>query len=128
MIATLTLIALPAAAAQEGPFGAIAYSTTYRNSYIVTDYQTQAEAEAAALKSCRDDTKNDPSCAVALWFKDACGALAKASDGSWGTGWGSSQDLASRYAVETCRDYGGTDCKMKIVACSPGGAMTIPAN
>lgn len=112
----------------DGPFGAIAYSQTHDNSYFVTDYPTQADAEAAALADCKNDDPSDTTCTIPLTFQNACGAFAKAGDGAWGTGWGATQDLADQWAVDTCRQYGGTDCKTKMIVCSPGGAMTAPAD
>jgi len=126
--AALVMIAGPALAA--GPYGAIAYSPESDNSAAVADQPTQEDAESAALKSCRDETKANPdSCQSALWFKNACGALAKdATSSAWGTGWGDTQKIATDWAIKVCQQYGGTDCKLTVAVCSPGGAATIPSN
>ena len=127
-IAALLMVAGPAMAA--GPYGAIAYSPESDNSAAVADKPSRQEAEDAALKSCRDETKSNPgSCQSALWFKNTCGALAKdAKSSAWGTGWGDTQKIATSYAISTCQRYGGKECKLKVVICSPGGAATIPNN
>jgi hypothetical protein len=124
----MVLISVPARA--EGSYGAIAYSPESDNSAAAADKATQREAEDEALKSCRDETKSNPdSCQSALWFKDACGALAKDSKGSaWGTGWGDTQKIATNWALNVCRQFGGSDCKLVVSICSPGGASTIPNN
>ena len=128
LIATLIMVAGPVLAA--GPYGAIAYSPDLDNSAAVADQPTQQSAEDAALKSCRDETKSNPdSCQSALWFKGACGALAKDAGGSaWGTGWGGTQKIATTWAIKVCQQYGGKDCQLKVAVCSPGGAATIPNN
>ncbi len=114
----------------QGSYGAIAYSPAADNSAAAADKATRAEAEAAALKSCRDETRSNPDlCQSALWFKDACGALARDTKSSaWGTGWGDTQKIATNWAIGVCQQFGGTNCKLVVSACSPGGASTIPRN
>ena len=128
LIAVIILAAGPAWA--EGSFGAIAYSPAADNSAAATDKPNRDEAEQAALASCRKATKSNPdSCQSAIWFKNACGALAKDKKSTaWGTGWGDTQKIATNWAVGVCKQYGGTDCKLVVSACSPGGAATIPKN
>jgi len=121
--------ALPALADdRDAPWGAIAFSTLHDNSYFVSGYPTQGDAEAAALASCREGDPDDTTCTIPLSYHNACGAIAEASDKTWGTGWGATQDLAMQWAVKTCRDYGGADCKAQMVVCSPGGALLIPGD
>lgn len=128
LIVFLVMSAGPALAA--GPYGAIAYSPEADNSAAVADQPTQQAAQNAALKSCRDETKSNPdSCQSPLWFRNSCGALAKDAGGvAWGTGWGDTQKIATSYAITTCQKYGGKECRLKVVVCSPGGAATIPNN
>jgi Domain of unknown function (DUF4189) len=127
LVVLVLVTAFPARAA--GPYGAIAYSREADNAAAVADAPSRAQGVAAALKSCRDETAQSPdSCQPAMWFKDACGALAGASDGSWGTGWGQTQQIATNWAFSVCKTQGGQDCKLKVVICSPGGAGYIPDN
>lgn len=114
----------------EGSYGAIAYSPESDNAAAAGDKATQKEAEEVALNSCRNATKSNPdSCQSALWFKDSCGALARDAKGTaWGTGWGDSQQIASDWAINVCRQFGGSDCKLVVAICSPGGASTIPGH
>ena len=116
------LMSAGAASADTGPYGAIAYAEASDNVYVVTDHDTQEAATAAALADCQKENK---SCTIPLWFMNACGAFARASDGSWGTGWGETQDLAKDWAIRTCGNYGGKDCRLRVVMCSPGGAGYI---
>lgn len=114
----------------EGSFGAIAYAPESDNSAGAADKATRAEAESAALKSCRGATKSNPdSCQSALWFKDACGALVRDRKGeAWGTGWGDTQEIATNWAKGVCQQFGGSDCKLVVAICSPGGASIVPNN
>lgn len=115
-------------ASDDGPYGAISYSDRHESSYFVTDYPSEQSAEAAALKNCRDEDATDTTCRTLLTFHNACGSFAEASNGAFGTSWGTSEALAEMWAVDTCQKYGGADCKPSITACSPGGAMTIHGN
>jgi len=94
-------------------FGAISYSPATKT-YSSGIAQTKQAAINAALRNCRSASRAKD-CTVPLWFKNAWGALAVASDGSYGTGWGTNQSLAERFAVETCENYGGADCRVVFV-------------
>jgi Domain of unknown function (DUF4189) len=111
------LLAAQTAAAGDGTFGAIVYDPVNDMAYAVTDLDTQDDAVAKATADCR---KQSESCQVPLWFQNGCGAIERASNGSWGTGWGNSQDVAISWAQKVCTNNGGTDCRLKIVMCSPG--------
>lgn len=117
-------------AASAGPalardlYGAIAYSAPSDSLHIKIECDSRAECEEGALKSCRAGASQPEACEILLWFHNACGAFAHASNGSYGTGWGDSQAIARRYAIQTCQDYGGEDCVSKTSACS-NGAFTM---
>jgi hypothetical protein len=91
-------------------YGAISYSPATKVYSSGTASSKQA-AINAALRNCRRDSEAQD-CTVPLWFRNAWGALAVASDGSYGTGWGTSQSLAEKFAVQTCARYGGGDCEV----------------
>ena len=56
---------------KESPqYGAIAYSSTRQAHGYSVDYPDQRSAQTRALKECGTD------CKIALWFRDACAALA----------------------------------------------------
>jgi Domain of unknown function (DUF4189) len=87
-----------AALANEDNFGAIGY-----------DYRTQAQAERAALEEC-----GDADCRVQVWFKNACGAVAK--DGTnLGWGWAGSRQEAEANAMSEC---GTGACQVVTWACT----------
>lgn len=108
----------------QDTYGAIAYSAPSDSAHIRIECDSRAECEADALDSCRENASHPEACEVLLWFRNTCGAIAHAGNGAYGTGWGDSQDLARRYAVAICRDYGGEDCISKTSACSDG-AFTL---
>ena len=86
-------------------FGAIAYSESTRGYGYSHDYDLQSDAETRALQEC-EASSGSSDCQVLLWFRDACGALATAPNGAYGSGWGVNRSIAERYAVETCSAYG----------------------
>lgn len=94
-------------------FGAIAYSSSTQV-YSSGIAKTKQAAVNAALNNCRRESKAKD-CTVPLWFQNAWGALAVGSDGSYGTGWGTDQSLAERFAVETCEKYGSEDCQVVFI-------------
>ena len=116
-IAVLSLLPAitPKAEAQSARnlFAAISYSPSTKI-YSSGTARTKQAAVDAALKNCYTESEADD-CTVPLWFKNAWGALAVGSDGSYGTGWGSQQSLAERFAVQTCEKYGGADCQVVFI-------------
>lgn len=103
-----------------GPFGAIAVGKGGDRAGTSFALATRADAEAAAVESCRGTGKNVvEDCESKVWFQNACGALAGGKDGAYGTGWANSPAQACRWAVSTCRKAGGVDCEGRIYSCSP---------
>ena len=96
----LVLLAFTGSAHARDHYGAIAYSPSTGATGYSYDHYTRADAEAGALNECG---KRASDCQLPLWFRNACGALAVGSGGSWGTGWGTSRGLAERHALATCR-------------------------
>ncbi|BAW97885.1 hypothetical protein NIES970_28480 (plasmid) [[Synechococcus] sp. NIES-970] len=101
-------------------FGAISYSPktgTYGYSY---DYSNQQAAINIAQNQCNQRSNGTGDCESLVWFSNACGSLAVASNGSYGSGWGENPDLAEYYAIDTCSDYGGYDCAVLETVCTSG--------
>lgn len=97
-------------------FAAIAYSPSAKAHGYSYDYGDRASAEAAALDACaKQGHTND--CIIAVWFYDNCGALATASDGTWGGGYARNQLGAQTYALSYCRQNGGKDCSIQKSYC-----------
>jgi serine/threonine-protein kinase len=106
------LLAVPSAAMAD-QYGAIAYSPQDGRWGYSYNIGTRAGAERRALSEC-----GSRSCRVAVWFQRACGALAVAPLGGWGSGWGGTRAAAERAAVRTCQDFGNAGCRIQVWACT----------
>lgn len=115
LFSSITLISQAALA--QTYFGAIAYSPSTGSDGFSYDYGTQRDAEMRAHQECIN-SGGSADCKVVIWFRNACGALAVANDGTYGSGWGSDKGIAETYAIQTCNDYGGRGCKIIRWACT----------
>ena len=91
--AVLAVAAGPADAAAYN-YGAIAISRQTGSSGYSYNYSSAAAAEAQAVSNC-----GVADCQAVVWFANGCGAVAQATDQSWGWGWGSSLYTAESYAL-----------------------------
>ncbi len=105
----LTLQARSALA--EDYYGAIAFSESSGADGWANDHGSRRSAEETALQNC------GPRCEIVLWFKNACGALATASDHSYGTGWADSRREAEAIALNGCREH-AEDCGIARWVCT----------
>jgi hypothetical protein len=96
-------------------FGAISYSASDGADGYSYNYNSQAEAEARALAECRGYGGTD--CQILVWFRNACGAMATAPSGAYGSGWGTTTGLAEAAALDTC-EQSGNGCKVKRWVCT----------
>ena len=111
VFAVLLFLSPGAAVAQDNQYGAIAYSPSTRAIGLSSDQPSREEAARVALALCG---KSD--CRFAAWFRNGCGALAIGEGGGWGTGVGTSQIYAERYALEVCSDY-AMRCRIQHQVC-----------
>ena len=96
------LLLVPAAAwAQQEYYGAIAYSPRTGANGWAYDHPTRGAAEKVALQNCR---KNADDCRSLVWFKNACGSVARGAKG-YGWGWGATQSLADGEAMKACAQH-----------------------
>lgn len=127
------LITLPAsAAASPGPdrasparqtvYGAIAYSPedkpgdfSFGRAFGTNRQKTVQDA----AKDCWNRTKGEGrrargagDCETVVWFSDGGGSLARASNGSYGSGWGPTIEAADANALRVCSEDGGKDCHL----------------
>lgn len=118
-IAALTcaflLAVSPAAFAQKGGgggnadnYGALAYNESDGSYGYAYDYDTQGEANKAALSEC------GKGCKVVIKLKNECGAIAQ-SDSHYGWSNGANRKEAERGAVQQC---GGKGCKVVAWTCT----------
>lgn len=95
-------------------YGAIAYSPTTRADGWSHSFSTRADAERRALRECSGRARD---CRVAIWFKNACGALAVGQNGGWGSGWGNDRRRAELEAIGVCNQH-GAGCRVARWVCS----------
>ncbi|MCC6196407.1 MAG: DUF4189 domain-containing protein [Burkholderiales bacterium] len=98
-------------------FGAIAYSPSKRANGITYDFGDRASAERAALNACIERSRAGD-CRVVIWFSNNCGALATASDGTYGGGYSGNKLGAESRAIQYCRGAGGRDCAIQRSFCT----------
>ncbi|KST61880.1 hypothetical protein BC008_07350 [Mastigocoleus testarum BC008] len=97
------LVIAPAQA--QNYYGAIAYSEASGSHGFSYDYSNRSAAGVRAMRECENGSGYGD-CKVLIWFRNACGALAKAPSGAYGSGWGADRSTAERYAIETCNQHG----------------------
>jgi hypothetical protein len=102
-------------AAAQDYYGAIAYSEADNAWGYSRNYSNREEAEQRALDEC---AARGSGCRVLVWFVNACGALAVANNGAYGSGWGSSLNRAYYEARKVCEKHGGSDCDIKCSVCT----------
>jgi serine/threonine-protein kinase len=103
-------------AAMADNFGAIARSRSSGDKGYAWNFSTRAQAERRARQECSKISGADD-CRALLWFKNACGSIAEASNGGAGTGWGTDEELAERYAIQSCRTV-GSGCEVVKTFCT----------
>lgn len=107
--------ASPDARAQDY-FGAIAYSLESGAHGWANNHPTREAAERAAMANCLRFAQD---CKVALWFGNACAALATSPRHGYGTGWGDTQMKADNEAMKACATH-STGCFVKRRLCTEG--------
>jgi hypothetical protein len=96
-------------------FGAIAYSPSKRSWGESFGYGSRNDAERRAVRECKSEAGD---CQLAVTFYRQCGAVAGDDNGAWGTGLGSTPQLALRDALAACANNNGKDCELERVTCT----------
>jgi uncharacterized protein DUF4189 len=96
-------------------YGAIAFSPATGAWGDAFGHPSRAGAEQRALGECGRRARD---CAVAVWFKDQCGAVASAGGGIWASGLGRTRAAASADAMTDCRQRGARSCETRHAVCS----------
>ncbi|MDV4161027.1 DUF4189 domain-containing protein [Rhizobium leguminosarum] len=112
-LAILTVLA-GAGPALADSYGAIAYSPSTGALGWSYAHANRGDAEIVARRNC-DSSAND--CRIAIWFRNACGAVAVGHRGGWGSGWGYDNREAQRQAIRSCRKQTGS-CRVIRWQCS----------
>jgi Domain of unknown function (DUF4189) len=115
MAVPMVSVGAVAASAQDS-YGAIAWSRSTQSKGYSWNYSSQGQAEQRAISECRSYSGSGD-CRALLWFKNACGSIAESSDNAAGTGWGTTEALAERYALESCSSV-GQGCSITRTICS----------
>ncbi len=112
--AILLLLSFASTVQAADYYGAIAYSRSTGASAYSYDHRSRHNAEVSAINHCgRRD------CQAVIWFKNACGALSVGARGAYGTGWGSTRQLAEAYARQSCQKHGGgRHCATQVWTCT----------
>lgn len=117
LLALALLSSFPTMGFSEDYYGAIACTRNCAQWTSVNNSSSQQEAEAKAVADCQQ--KYGSKCKSVHWFKNACGALATASNGSWAADWGNSEDQVRQKVLDSCSTkYNGKDCKISILECT----------
>lgn len=98
---TIAVTAGPANADAYDYWGAMAISVRTGNTAYAIDYSSAAAAATAAVNTC-----GAADCRWVVYFANGCGAVAQASDRSWGWGWGSALSTAESKAIAGAPGYG----------------------
>jgi hypothetical protein len=97
-------------------WGSLAIDSNQGSAYGYSyDYPTAQAADARALKEC------GAGCHIVKNFERGCGAYAadQAPGGSaYGWGTASTKQEAQNIALSYCRQYGGTDCIIRVWSCN----------
>ena len=110
-----TTTVIPVAAAS---YGAVHVNTVNGSGYIVANYPSQVEADAASMAGCKAVTSSGATNCV-LYFeygKNLCGALARSLNSNnqivFGGGIETSATAAEVTSVAQCKKNGGTNCAL----------------
>lgn len=97
-------------------WGSLAIDSNQGRAYGFSyDYPTAQEADARALKEC------GLGCRIVKNFATGCGAYAadQAKGGTaFGWGIGTTENEAKDIALSYCRQYGGTNCIVRVWSCN----------
>lgn len=97
-------------------WGSLAIDSNQGSAYGFSyDYPTARDADARALKEC------GYGCSVVKNFATGCGAYAAdQAPGGTAYGWGtaSTEQEAKNIALNYCRQYGGTNCIIRVWSCN----------
>jgi serine/threonine-protein kinase len=138
VVAALSIAFFPAVAqASARDWGSIAFSPS-TDKYGEGFGNSSGEAATSAVEKCHSNGGADD-CWALLWFVNAVGALAVASNEPLGAGQGQpygsgfgyadnpaiATESAHHYALESCREAGGTDCRVIFTASTPTVSATL---
>jgi serine/threonine-protein kinase len=113
-LASAVVVLTAGTAVAADSFGAIAFSQATGGYGFSYDHGTRREAESRAMSECNSRSRG---CKVAIWFKNACGAVATGSNNGWGSAWAGSRERAERDAIGYCSEQ-TRNCQVLAWACT----------
>jgi len=114
LIAAIATICLALAPQAQAGFGAIAYAPSSGANGYCYGYASRRDAEYRAMAECG---ARSGGCQIAIWFQNACGAVASGYRGGWGSAWGNGRAEAEYNALAQCSRY-TTNCSIRVWACT----------
>lgn len=116
LYAAALMIGVLGASSNALAWGSLAIDSNQGSAYGYSyDYPTARDADARALKECGSG------CTVVKNFATGCGAYAAdQAPGGTAYGWGtaSTEQEAKNIALSYCRQYGGTNCIIRVWSCN----------
>lgn len=99
-------------------YGSIALNPDNLAIAITANQPSQETSDAKAVETC-----GGGACLIVLRYsgKDACAAIARATNKKYGVGEGSSKSSAMSKALDECQAQGGQDCEPGLAECNDGG-------
>lgn len=114
MAAVAAALVFSLASPAHAGFGAIAYAPSSGANGYSYGYASRYDAEYRAMAECRSRSGG---CQIAIWFQNACGAVASGYNGGWGSAWGNGRAQAEYNAIAQCSRY-TTNCSIRVWACT----------
>jgi hypothetical protein len=113
LFAFLAFVAVPSLAAAN-EWGAIAFSRSTGAHGYSHNYATRGAAERRAISGCQ---RHGRGCQIAVYFANACGALAVGRGNGYGVAWSAGRQDAINRAVRACNGY-TSGCRIVRWVCS----------
>ena len=103
-------------------YGSLAFAMNPWGDARTIVWTSQTAARDAAVEACEDACGSSScGCQEVLWFRNACGSLARSSDTHRaGVGWGKTESAAQEDAVDAC----GQECTVSTTFCAQAGSAT----
>ena len=113
-------------------YGSIAHSMNPWGASASRSGTSRTAARDAAVEACENNCTSSSSCGCqeVLWFRNACGSLARSTNGRAGVGWdpsgdeGKSRSESQRKAIAACTAAGGQSCRIATSLTAGGRPFT----
>ncbi len=106
----------PARPAPKNSYGAIAASKVNLATGYAINQDSPQQAEQLAMNECLKNSEGQP-CQVRVHIRNACGAIADATNMHAGYAWGTTQQRAEAEAMRNCNKF-GQNCAVSASFCS----------